>query len=91
MNRLELMETFVKVVEFGQFSAAARALALSPSQVTTHVQQLEQKLGVRLLNRTTRRIGLTEVGETFYANCARILSELTDAERRAIIEYLKTL
>ncbi len=81
MDRLGLMETFVKVVDCGQFSAAARALALSPSQVTTHVQQLEQRLGVRLLNRTTRSISLTEVGRAYYENCARILAELTEAER----------
>jgi len=83
MDRLGCMETFVKVVDCGQFSAAARALALSASQVTTQVQQLEQRLGVRLLNRTTRKISLTEVGRAFYAECARILAQIEQAERSA--------
>ena len=55
MDRLTSMTTFVKVVEHGGFSAAARALDISPSMVTTHVQALEERLGVRLLNRSTRR------------------------------------
>jgi DNA-binding transcriptional LysR family regulator len=54
MDRMTSMATFVKVVESGGFSAAARALGISPSMVTTHVRALEERLAVRLLNRSTR-------------------------------------
>ena len=54
MDRMTSMATFVKVVESGGFSAAARTLSMSPSMVTAHVQSLEERLGVRLLNRRTR-------------------------------------
>lgn len=77
------MTTFVKVVDSGGFSAAARALSMSPSMVTTHIQALEERLGVRLLNRTTRRVSATETGRSFYESCVRILAEVDEAERTA--------
>jgi DNA-binding transcriptional LysR family regulator len=77
------MTTFVKVVDAGGFSAAARALNLSPSMVTNHIQSLEERLGVRLLNRSTRKVNLTEVGHAFYDRCVRIIAELDDAEQVA--------
>jgi DNA-binding transcriptional LysR family regulator len=77
------MTTFVKVVDVGGFSAAARALNLSPSMVTNHIQSLEERLGVRLLNRSTRKVNLTEVGHAFYDRCVRIIAELDDAEQVA--------
>jgi DNA-binding transcriptional LysR family regulator len=83
MDRLTSMTTFVKVVEHGGFSAAARALDMSPSMVTTHVQALEERLGVRLLNRSTRRVGLTEVGQAYFERCVQILAELDDADQVA--------
>jgi DNA-binding transcriptional LysR family regulator len=83
MDRLTSMTTFVKVVEHGGFSAAARALDISPSMVTTHVQALEERLGVRLLNRSTRRVGLTEVGQAYFERCVQILTELDDADQVA--------
>jgi DNA-binding transcriptional LysR family regulator len=83
MDRLTSMTTFVKVVEHGGFSAAARALDMSPSMVTTHVQALEERLGVRLLNRSTRRVGLTEVGQAYFERCVQILAELDDADQIA--------
>jgi len=83
MDRLTSMTTFVKVVEHGGFSAAARALDISPSMVTTHVQALEERLGVRLLNRSTRRVGLTEVGQAYFERCVQILAELDDADQVA--------
>lgn len=83
MDRLTSMTTFVKVVEQGGFSAAARALDMSPSMVTTHVQALEERLGVRLLNRSTRRVGLTEVGQAYFERCVQILAELDDADQVA--------
>jgi DNA-binding transcriptional LysR family regulator len=77
------MTTFVKVVESGGFSAAARALDMSPSMATTHVQALEERLGVRLLNRSTRKVSLTEVGQAYYERCLQILAEMDDADQVA--------
>ena len=77
------MTTFVKVVESEGFSAAARALGISPSMATTHVRALEERLGVRLLNRSTRRVSLTEAGQIYYDRCLQILAEVEDAERVA--------
>jgi DNA-binding transcriptional LysR family regulator len=83
MDRMLGMSTFVKVVDSGGFSAAARALNISASAVTTHIQALEDRLGVRLLNRTTRHVSTTEAGRIFYDSCVRILAEVDDAERAA--------
>jgi DNA-binding transcriptional LysR family regulator len=83
MDRMTSMATFVKVVETGGFSTAARALDMSPSMVTTHVQAIEERLGVRLLNRSTRKVGLTEVGQAYYERCVQILAELEDADKVA--------
>ena len=83
MDRMTSMATFVKVVESGGFSAAARTLSMSPSMVTAHVQSLEERLGVRLLNRSTRRVSLTEVGHAYYERCLQILAEADDADQIA--------
>jgi DNA-binding transcriptional LysR family regulator len=83
MDRMTSMATFVKVVESEGFSAAARALGISPSMATTHVRSLEERLGVRLLNRSTRRVSLTEAGQTYYERCLQILAEVEDADRVA--------
>jgi DNA-binding transcriptional LysR family regulator len=80
MDRVSSMLSFVKVVEQGGFSAAARQLNLATSVVTTHVKSLEERLQVRLLNRTTRSVSLTEVGQAYYERCVQILSEIEDAE-----------
>src|SRR5215467_3200825 len=83
MDRMTSMATFVKVAESGGFSAAARALGISPSMATTHVQALEERLGVRLLNRSTRKVSLTEVGHAYYERCLQILAEADDADQIA--------
>jgi DNA-binding transcriptional LysR family regulator len=83
MDRLKSLTTFVQVVESGGFSAAARRLNMSPTMASEHVQALENQLGARLLQRTTRKISLTEVGQAYYENAARILNELGEADRRA--------
>jgi DNA-binding transcriptional LysR family regulator len=83
MDRVSSMLSFVKVVEYGGFSSAARQLNLATSVVTTHVKRLEGRLGVRLLNRTTRNVSLTEAGMTYYERCVQILSEIEDAEEAA--------
>src|SRR3546814_6469763 len=75
------MEVFAEVVESQGFSAAARQLGLSKSAVSKQVGRLEDRLGVRLLNRTTRRLSLTEAGTAFYTACRRVLDEAEAAER----------
>lgn len=80
MDRLAGMEVFAAVVEAKSFSAAARRLGLSKSAVSKQVGRLEQRLGAQLLNRTTRRLALTEAGTTFYEHCARIVAEAGEAE-----------
>src|SRR5262245_37035391 len=83
MDRMTSMAAFVKVVESGGFSAAARALGMSPSTVTAHIQSLEERLGVRLLNRSTRKVSLTEVGQAYYERSQQILAEVEDADNVA--------
>jgi DNA-binding transcriptional LysR family regulator len=83
MDRLVSLTVFTKVVERGGFSAAARRLNMSTSMVSAHVQALEQHLGARLLNRTTRKISLTEVGKAYYESSSRILADLDEADRAA--------
>lgn len=80
MDKLAGMAAFAKVVETGGFSAAARILGLSKSAVSKLVSGLEDGLGARLLNRTTRRLGLTEVGAAFHQRVTRILAEVAEAE-----------
>jgi DNA-binding transcriptional LysR family regulator len=79
MDRLTSMEVFAGIVTTGSFAGAARQAQLSPTVVSKHVQALESWLGVKLLNRSTRRVALTEAGEAFYERCTRILSDVGDA------------
>jgi DNA-binding transcriptional LysR family regulator len=79
MERLAEMMTFAKVVETKSFSEAARVLSTSKSLVSKQVSNLENALGVRLLNRTTRRMSLTEIGAAYYEHCARIAHEIDAA------------
>lgn len=72
---------FAKVVHEGSFTAAARSLARPKSTVSRKVADLEQRLGVRLLQRTTRKLRLTDEGRAFYAHCERIVAEIAEAER----------
>jgi DNA-binding transcriptional LysR family regulator len=80
MDRLSAMATYVRVVEAGSFAAAAQRLALSPAMVSRHVQALEQHLGTRLLNRTTRRLSLTEAGAAYFERCRQLLRELEEMD-----------
>ena len=77
------MEIFARVVEARSFSGAARRLNVSTSVVSKCVTRMEQSLGVRLLNRTTRSISLTEIGRAFYARCAHIVAEAEEAQAMA--------
>jgi DNA-binding transcriptional LysR family regulator len=77
---LTSLTAFVRVVDSGGFSAAGRKLNMSTTMVSNHVQALEERLGVRLLNRTTRKVSLTEVGQTYYDRCTQILSDIEQAD-----------
>lgn len=80
MDRLTSLEVFSKVVESGGFSAAGRRLNMSTTMVSNHVQALEDRLGARLLNRTTRKVSLTEVGRAYYDRCIQILADIEQAD-----------
>lgn len=80
MNSLTDIAVFTQVVDSGSFTAAAEALSLSKSVVSKYVTRLEDRLGARLLNRTTRRLSLTEVGRAFYERSRRALHEIEEAE-----------
>ncbi len=80
MDRLTGLTVFVRVVDSGGFSAAARRLNMSTTMVSNHVRALEDRLGARLLNRTTRKISLTEVGKVYYDRCTQILSDIEQAD-----------
>ncbi|KQP77455.1 LysR family transcriptional regulator [Methylobacterium sp. Leaf117] len=83
MDRLTSLVVFGRVVEGGGFSAAARRLNMSVTMVSKHVQALEDRLGARLLNRTTRKVSLTEIGQAYYERSGQILAELDEADRIA--------
>src|SRR5476649_2983479 len=75
MDRLKRMSIYAQVVESGSFTAAARRLDMSVSSISQTVAKLENELQVKLLNRSTRSIGLTEAGKIYYQGCRRMLVE----------------
>jgi DNA-binding transcriptional LysR family regulator len=83
VNRSGELEVFVRVVELGGFSPAARACRMTPSAVSKLIARLETRLGTRLVNRSTRRLQLTPEGSAFYERGTRVLADLEDAERSA--------
>lgn len=83
VNRSGELEVFVRVIELGSFSAAARACSMTPSAVSKLVARLEQRLGTRLVNRSTRQFHLTPEGCAFYERGVRVLADLEEAERSA--------
>jgi DNA-binding transcriptional LysR family regulator len=83
MDRIGSVAVFVEVAERRSFAAAARRLGRSPTAVTRAIGELEARLGVRLLNRTTRAVGVTEAGERFLAGARRVLADLDEIERAA--------
>ena len=83
MDRLQAMTAFVTVVDCGGFASAARKLDVSPPVVTRAVAELEERLGLHLLMRTTRVVRVTEAGARFADDCRRILAEIDDAEESA--------
>jgi LysR family transcriptional regulator, regulator for bpeEF and oprC len=80
MDRFQAMQIFTCVVEANSFNKAAEALSMSPSSVTGNIKNLEALLGVRLLQRTTRRLNLTFEGTIYYETCRRILTQIAEAE-----------
>ncbi len=80
MDRLQSMRVFQRVVDEGSFAAAARALSLSPAVVTRLIADLEEHLGTRLLQRSTRRLSLTEAGDAYLARVRNILEDIDEAE-----------
>jgi DNA-binding transcriptional LysR family regulator len=83
MDRLTSMSVFVAAAEAGSLIAAARRFGLSASMAGKHVSAMEAELNVRLIQRSTRRLSLTDVGQAYYARCKRILEEFEDANREA--------
>ncbi len=83
MDRFHAIAAFVKVVESGSFARAAERLDVSVSSVSRHVAELEAHLDARLLNRTTRRLSLTEAGRTFHERAVLLLADLEEAEQSA--------
>ncbi len=80
MDRLTALNVFRNVVDAGSFAAASRRLGLSPAAVSKNIGELETFLAVRLLNRTTRRMSLTEAGSLYYDRIVRVLNDLNDAD-----------
>ncbi len=83
MDRLHAMKVFAGVVEAGSFARAAEQLHLSTTAASRLVADLERHLGVRLLQRTTRRLSLTDPGAQYYERCRRILADVEEAETQA--------
>ena len=83
MDRTDGIAVFVEVADRGSFAEAARRLGRSPAAVTRAVAELESRLGVRLLTRTTRAVGTTEAGERFLGGARRVLADLEEIERAA--------
>ncbi len=87
MDRLTSMAVFVKAVDLGSFAAAAEALDLSGPMVGKHVRSLEERLGVRLINRTTRRQSLSDFGRAYYDRCRIVLAEADAADALAADQF----
>jgi DNA-binding transcriptional LysR family regulator len=81
VDRFDNMRVFAKVVESGSFTGAAARLGISASMVSQHVKELEERLAARLLNRTTRKVSLTETGRAYYERCTRLLADLEETEQ----------
>ena len=82
MSVFDDMSVFIRVVEKGSFSAAGRDIRMSPALVSSRIARLEAHLGVRLFNRTTRRVSITEAGRRYYEDCLDIRRRVTEAEAR---------
>ncbi|GAB4061381.1 LysR family transcriptional regulator [Uliginosibacterium sediminicola] len=84
MDTLMSMRVFHTVVEMQSFTAAASQLAMSTAMTSKHVQHLEEHLGARLLNRTTRKLSLTDSGQAYFERCSQILSDIKESEAEVL-------
>lgn len=89
MDRFEEMQTFVRVVDAGSLTAAAERYNIATSAISRRLSEMEARLGVQLLTRTTRRLNLTENGRQYYQRCIAILADLEEAERAITCEHLE--
>ncbi len=89
LDRLTGMQVFLRTAALGSFSAAGRAMGLSQTMVTKHIEALEVRLGARLFQRTTRRLSLTDAGRLYQEICSRILPDIEDAERTILAERVE--
>lgn len=89
MDKLRAMTTFVRIVETGSLTAAAERLGTSTTSVVRGLSALERGLGVRLLNRTTRRMALTDEGREYFERCRRLLADVEDAEAALLARQVK--
>ncbi len=80
MDKLKNMQVFCRIVELGTFSAVAREMNLSAMMISKYIAQLEKSLSVSLLNRTTRKLSLSEAGESYYHRCKQLLEDLSELE-----------
>ena len=80
MDKLTSMQVFCRVATGGNFSHAARELRISPAMVTKHIASLEEQLNIRLLNRTTRKVSMTEAGENYLQLCQHLLNDMEEGE-----------
>jgi len=87
MDRFEEMRTFITVVKKGSLTAAADKLDIAKSAISRRLAELEERLGVQLLNRTTRKLSLTESGQQYYQHCLHILNDLEEAELAVSSEH----
>lgn len=81
MDDLKRMVVFSHVVQSGSFTGAAKRLGIAKSAVSKHVSLLEQNIGARLLNRSTRKLSLTDIGESYFQNCVRLMEVMDDAKQ----------
>lgn len=88
MDTLTAMRLYCAVVENGSLAAASRSLGISPSVVSKQLSRLEDRLGARLLNRTTRRISVTEVGSAYFDRCKRIIADVDEAEAAVSLSHM---
>ena len=89
LDRLTGLEVFAKVAAAGSFSAAGRALGLSQTMVTKHIAALEQRLGAKLLHRSTRRLSLTDAGRNYLEASERILADMSAADAAVAAERVE--
>lgn len=89
LDRVTSMHVFVRIAATGSFSAAARALGMSQTMTSRHVDAIEERLGARLLHRTTRRLTLTEPGRRYLEACERILGDIEEAEALATAGHVE--